>query len=373
MFVSNFRVTAAAILIASGAALATSPAFAAGVRREVGNPLKEAQQDAAGGRCEAAKAKINQAEGVGGKTAAESSVISQMRQYVGVVCGDTNSALGMKSKFAKDYNAGRYRDAIADEDGLRKFGVLDGENMLIIAQAYYKLGDYGGCVRYIKSHFGGGGGQNSLELMRRCAFENGDTDTQRDALEQLVTTTGKPEYWSQLLDAASKTHGLNDHQTLDIYRIKLLTGSIKTADEVKLISELAIENGDSAEAVNIITKSAAIPGVANNDRFNRLLNTAKAQAAADAANLAKASATANGDGLVKLGEAQWALKPADTVRLVQMGIQKGVTDKANAQIRLGMGYLSSGQKDSAARAFSSAKNDPKWQVIARLWLLYSRR
>src|SRR5262249_49754781 len=144
-------------------------------------------------------------------------------------------------------------------------------------------------------------------------------------------------------------------------------------DEVKLISELAIENGDNAEAVNIITKSAAIPGVANNDRFNRLLNTAKAQAAADAANLAKATATANGDGLVKLGEAQWASKPADTVRLVQMGIEKGAVDKANAQIRLGMGYLGSGQKDSAARAFSSAKSDPKWQVIARLWLLYSRR
>jgi len=369
MFV-NFRATAAAILIAGGAAMATGPALAAGVRPEVGNPLKEAQQDAAGGRCDAAKGKINQAEGVGGKTGAETSIISQMRTYVSAVCGDTNSAVGMESKFVKDYNSGRYRDAIADEDGLRRFGRLDEKNMLIIAQAYYKLGDYAGCVRYVKGHLGG---QNALELERRCAFENGDTETQRDALEQLVQTTGKPEYWGQLLDAASKAHGLNDHQTLDIYRIKLLTGSIKTADDVKLLSELAIENGDSAEAVNIITKSAGIAGVAGDDRFNRLLNTAKAQAAADAANLAKATATAKGDGLVKLGEAQWALKPADTVRLVQMGIQKGVNDKGNAQIRLGMGYLSSGQKDSAVRAFSAAKNDPKWQVIARLWLLYSRK
>jgi hypothetical protein len=372
MFVSKFRATAAVILIAGAASLA-GPAFAAGVRPEVGNPLKEAQQDAAGGRCEAAKAKLGQAEGVGGKTAAENSIISQMRQYVGVECGDANSALGAKAKFAKDYNSGRYRDAINDEEILRKFGALDGENMLIIAQAYYKVGDYGGCVRYIKSHFGGGGGQNALELERRCAFENGDAETQRDALEQLVSTTGKPEYWGQLLDAATKTHGLNDHQTLDIYRIKFLTGTIRTADDVKLMSELAIENGDNAEAVNIMQKSAGVPGVAGNDRFNRLLATAKAQAAADAANLAKATASASGDALVKLGEAQWAVKPADTVRLVQMGVEKGVTDKANAQIRLGMGYLSQGQKDTAARAFSSARNDAKWQVVARLWALYARR
>jgi hypothetical protein len=372
MFVCKFRATAAVLLLAGSAALTAGPAFAAGVRPDVGNPLKEAQQDAAGGRCDAAKGKINQAEGVGGKTAAENSIISQMRQYVGVECGDANSALGAKAKFAKDYNSGRYRDAIADEDILRKFGALDGENMLIIAQAYYKVGDYGGCVRYIKSRLGGGG-QNALELERRCAFENGDADTQRDALEQLVSSTGKPEYWGELLDAATKTHGLNDHETLDIYRIKFLTGAIKTADDVKLISELAIENGDNAEAVNIIQKSAGVPGVAGNDRFNRLLATAKAQAAADAANLAKASATATGDGLVKLGEAQWAVKPSDTVRLVQMGIQKGVTDKSNAQLRLGMGYLGSGQKDSALRAFTSAKNDPKWQVVARLWMLYARR
>ena len=95
------------------------------------------------------------------------------------------------------------RDAIADEDILRKFGALDGEN--IIAQAYYKVGDYSGCVRYVKSHLGGGG-QNALELERRCAFENGDADTQRDALEQLVSSTGKPEYWGELLDAATKTY-----------------------------------------------------------------------------------------------------------------------------------------------------------------------
>lgn len=369
-----FSITAA-VLIGGGVYMAGSASAA--VRPEVGKALQGAQSDAAAGRCDAAKAQIRSAEGVGGKTGAESQTIEQMKNYVDAKCGDANTAVGARAKFANDYNGGRYRAAIDDAEILRKFGALDGTNMLIIAQAYYKLGDYPGCVRYIKENFGSRGGVNELELERRCAYESGDTDTQREALESLVSSTGKPEYWDQLLDAATKTRGLKDHQTLDIYRIKYLTGSIKKSDDYKLLAELAIENGDSGEAANIIQKamSSNVQGVVGNDRFTKLLNTAKAQANTDAANLSKATAAAkDGDTLVKLGEAQWGIgKAQDTVKLVQAGIEKGVTDKDNAQIRLGMGYLGSGQKDSAVRAFNQARNDPKWQVIAHLWALYTRR
>lgn len=369
----NFRPVLVALLATAFAGLLAGQATAA-VRPEVGKPLQQAQSEAAAGRCDAAKSAIRQAEGVGGRTAAETQTIDQMKQYVDVKCGSADSAIGAKAKFANDYDSGRYKAAIDDAELLRKYGALDSKSMQVIAQAYYKLGDYAGCTRYIKDNFGLRGGTDVLELERRCAFENGDQDTQRQALEALVTTTGQPQYWSELLDTSTKTTGLKDHQTLDIYRIKFLTGGIKTADDVKLLAELAIENGDSAEAVNIIQKSASVQGVGGNDRFNRLLATARAQAAADAANLAKASATANGDALVKLGESQWgAGKPQDTVRLVQQGIQKGVTDHDNAEIRLGMGYLAQGQKDAAIRAFNAARTDPKWQMIGHLWALYARR
>lgn len=362
-------------LVIAGSVL-VAPASAA-VRPEVGKALQGAQSDAAAGRCDAAKAQIRTAEGVSGRTAAETQTIEQMKNYVDAKCGDANTAVGAKAKFANDYNAGRYRAAIDDAELLRKFGALDGTNMLIIAQAYYKLGDYAGCTRYIKDNFGSRGGQNELELERRCAFESGDTDTERAALEALVASTGKPEYWDQLLDNATKTKGLKDHQTLDIYRIKYLTGSIKKAEDYKLLAELAIENKDSGEAANILQKAASanVPGVAGNDRMLKLLNTAKAQANQDTANLAKAIASAkDGDTLVALGESQWGIgKSADTVKLVQQGIQKGVTDKDNAEIRLGMGYLGQGQKDAALRAFNQARNDPKWQVIGHLWALYTRR
>jgi hypothetical protein len=377
MISRKFRILAAVFALGGAIAGAMAAADAATVRAAVGKPLQEAQSLASSGRCDAAKDKLREAEGVGGKSSGESAVVEQMKQYVDVKCGSADSAVGARAKFANDYNAGRYRAAIDDADLLRKFGALDANSMQVIAQAYYKSGDYEGCVHYVRTNLGSGAGQSALELQMRCAYEVGDTDAERSALEELVARTGKPEYWAQLLDASEKTRGLNDHETLDIYRIRLLTGSMRKSDDYKLLSELALAFGCAGEAESVIEKgmSARVQGVAGNDFFARLSNTAKAQAAADAANLAKATASAaTGDALVKLGESQWGIgKAPDTIRLVQAGIKKGVTDKDNAEIRLGMGYLGAGQKDAAQHAFSAARDDPKEAIIAHLWSLYSRR
>ena len=60
----------------------------------------------------------------------------------------------------------------------------------------------------------------------RCAYDAGDEATQRQALETLVAHTGKPEYWNDLLKMTEHGQGMRDHDTLDIYRLKLLTGTI---------------------------------------------------------------------------------------------------------------------------------------------------
>jgi hypothetical protein len=64
--------------------------------------------------------------------------------------GSVSSAWEAKAKFATDYNSGRFADVIADGELLRKFNVLDLQSQLVIGQAYYKKGDYAGCVKYTK-------------------------------------------------------------------------------------------------------------------------------------------------------------------------------------------------------------------------------
>lgn len=377
MFFKSARAAAMALALGTaviGAAgiVFTVPAEAA-LRSVVGKPLSEAKSLAASGNYSAALARVSAAEAVGGLTAEERSVIAQMRQYIEIKSG--SGALGVKAKFANDYNAGRYREVIADGELLRKNGALDGGAMQVIAQAYYLLRDYHGCSHYIMSNFGSGAGEGVLQLQMRCAYESQDNNSMRTALETLVARTNKPEYWTQLLNTAQGTKGLSDHQTLDIYRLKLLTNSISKSDDFNLLAQLALQLGFAAEAQSVVEKGIAAK-VLTGDRTARLLTMAKAQAGTNAANNAKALADANkasnGDALVKLGEDAWGQgRYPDAIKLIQAGIDKGPTDKDNALIRLGVAYLSAGQKDQAIRSFEKADGDAKQHIIAHLWSIYA--
>jgi hypothetical protein len=80
-----------------------------------------------------------------------------------------SGAAAAKAKFAGDYNAGKWRDVIADEDMLREAGALDAQSQLIIGQAYYKAGDYAGCVKYTEPL----NSDVARQLEARCAYEIG--------------------------------------------------------------------------------------------------------------------------------------------------------------------------------------------------------
>ena len=77
-------------------------------------------------------------------------------------------AAAAKAKFANDYNAGRFKDVIADGDILKKNGALDAQYQLIIGQAYYKAGDYAGCVEYAQENFDKSPNQPGAQLLERC-------------------------------------------------------------------------------------------------------------------------------------------------------------------------------------------------------------
>ena len=368
-----------ALILGGSAALVAGPADAA-VRSAVGKPLQAAQQAASSGNYSTANAKIREAEAVGGITAEERKVINQMKEYVAAKSGNysaiggANSANGARAKFASDYNNRRWNEVIAGAETLRKFGAFDARSQQIVAQAYYMKGDYAGCVRYLR----GNTGESALSLIRRCAYESGDTATERWALETLVARTGKAEYWGNLLQSAQRTRGLSDHQTLDIYRIKNLTGSMRGAEDYTLLAQLAIQMRSPAEAQAVVEK-AMKANVLSGERTVRLLNMAKGQASAEAANLSKTVAAANaapkGDALLKLSESYWGRgNYKDAIAAAQAGLKKGVTDKNDAQIRLGMAYLGAGQKDAAVRAFNAvSKANANARMVANLWTLYARR
>jgi hypothetical protein len=82
--------------------------------------------------------------------------------------GAVSSQSDAKAKFANDYNAGHFKDVIADAEMLRKFNALDVQSQLIIGQAYYKAGDYAGCVKYIQENINPATNETAALLLDRC-------------------------------------------------------------------------------------------------------------------------------------------------------------------------------------------------------------
>ena len=378
MPVRKLRAALTAIFLGAAAAGAAvvglaAPAQALTVSAKVGPLLNEAKALYASGNYNGALAKLREADAVK-STPDDTSVINSMKQAIGVKTGDVSlgGAMAAKAKFANDYNAGKFKDVIADADILRKNGGLDAQSQLIVGQAYYKAGDYAGCVRYAKTM---SGNDVALQLQARCAYETGDEATQRAALEQLVARSPKPEYWSDLLKLGERARGLSDHNSLDITRIRLLTGSMSGKDDYVALAQYALEFKLAAEGQAALEKGVAAK-LLTDDRSMRLLATAKQQAAANAANESKALAAANaapqGDDLVAIGENMIGEgKAKDAIGVIQNGMKKPLKDANNAQMRLGQAYLAAGQKGDAEAAFNKVKAPEKDAMVAHLWALAS--
>jgi hypothetical protein len=134
----------------------------------VGPLLKEAQQLIAAKNYEGAMAKVNEAEAVKSNPD-DTTVINAMRTYIAYASSPRpgGPASDARAKFANDYNAGKWRDVIADADMLKKVGALDAQAQLVIGQAYFKAGDYAGCVKYAQTL----NSDDAHELQARCAYE----------------------------------------------------------------------------------------------------------------------------------------------------------------------------------------------------------
>jgi len=383
MIVKKLRAIAVALVVGTAAAatvgtLTITPAYAAGIRPAVGDPLKAAISAANDGNYSEAMAKVKEAQSVGGLSPEEQKTIAKVKEFIAVKSGGTvgglMNATVAKARLANDWHARKYRDVINDADLLRKYGALDGQTQEVIAQAYYMSGDYQGCARYVRDN--GLSGKDMLELEMRCGYEAHDSATERAALEELVVTTKSPEYWNQLLKLSQDSPHLSDEESLDIYKVRYLLGMMNSPEDYFTLATYDILYGLGDDAVAVVQKGMQAK-VLNDSRSQRLLATAKKTQADEHAGLAafekEAHGAPNGDKLVKLGLQYAGMgRYDDAVNAIEQGLKKGLTSADDGEIALGQALLGAGRKDDALRAFSKAKQTPNGKMIGTLWSIYAR-
>ncbi len=379
MTANKLHAVAAAFLLGTatlGATMVmTAPAQAA-VRAVVGEPLQQAMALAAKGDYKGAMSLVDKASAVSDKTAEETSTIGQVKAYVGAKSGDISlgGAAAAKNKLASDYAAKNYAAVIADGDALSKAGALDSTSAAVVAQSYYLSGNKAGCIKYIKAA-GSAADEATLQLQMKCAFDLNDNTTQRDALEQLVARTGKAEYWTNLVKLAEAAKNLSDPQSLQIERIKYLTGTLAGKDDYINMAQLDLQLGLPAEASTVLDKGTAA-GLLNDDRSKKLQALAKQQSAQVASGLAAALAAANkdsgGDALVKVCLQQYTAGQAkDAVATCKSATGKTLKDKDSAVVALGLVQVAAGQSAEAIKTLNADKGDGNGPMIAHLYALYA--
>jgi tetratricopeptide (TPR) repeat protein len=394
MITGKFRALSIALLLGaaafgadsiSGHGFVIGEASAAAVRSVVGKPLQEAQALAAKGDYKGALAAIKQADSAAKKTPEEQKVIDQMRNYVvsksgsasvyedQIAAGKGNATVA-RNLIRAHYMQKQYSKVIADAATLRKFNAMDAASQRLIAQAYFLSGDYKGTIRYLK----GRTDLDSLKLIYGAAFKLHDMDAIQSSLEQLILATGNVDYWRGGIEIAEHQRPLTDHETLDLLRLRLLTGTMRPStggdDDYSLLAQIAIQLGFPGEAQSVLQQGMEAK-IVSGERANRLMNMATAAATKQKAALAQQEAAAKtGDDLVKLGEAYSGFGDADkAIDLIKAGIKKGVTKTYDAQMALGQAYLAKGQREAAAKAFAGVpKADEKGWNIAHLFNIYAR-
>jgi tetratricopeptide (TPR) repeat protein len=402
--------------IAVGTAVASlagmTPALAASstptVSREVGKPLKAAQDDLKKNDYTGALQQLDTADALPKKSAYEQYLINEMRGYAYVRTKQYPQAAKafeaeLSSGFAPadqvktltnalaqlSYQSKNYDKAIEYGQQSIDKGFADAQMPTLVAQSYYLKGDWKGVVRFEKSQIaaqekaGTVPSNQSLQLLLSgCLKQNpaGDDPCTNEALQELVIYHPKPEYWQQLLYGMFKTVK-SDRNLLQTYRLADEVDVLKRPEDYTDFAQLAIEAGSPGEAEQIIQKGMQaniFPDARTKGKAQRLL--ADAQKAADRdkktldSSAQQAALASSGDQDVGLGLAYFGYQQYDkAVQVLKQGIAKGgLKDPDSAHLLLGIAEYKAGDKPDALQAFKSVKGDPTLQHLATLWSLRAR-
>jgi hypothetical protein len=253
---------------------------------------------------------------------------------------------------------------------------LDNETRLFIASTMMNSGQLKESLEYAKPALEGNASEAALKFEQAVYFKMNDQAGRRAALEQLVSSYPKPEYWHDLLQLARNEKGLNDEQLMDIYRLRFAVGDLKTLDDYTDMAQEALVAGYPAEAKQVLDKAAAAKLLTGDRsvRLVKLVNDRVAQDAAAQADLQKKVAADPNSG-VKLGLMYWSFgKNKEAEDAIRAASSSGkIASPDEAKVALGHVLLTEGKTQDAVSAFSSVPKASKEANIARLWAIYARK
>lgn len=395
-----------AILLASLALMASVPAGAQdkghSVRPEVGKPIQAALELIKARRGKEALAKAREAQAVGGKTPYETQVIEQVIGQAAAMAGEPGTAgrafeaaagsaatseaqrrqflAAAASQYyvAKEYAkaagaAGRYVSEGGSDRGVRT----------LYAQSLYLSNNFSGAAKSLLAdveadeHAGRAPAEEQLNLLASAYYQQRDTAGYAKAMEKLVTYYPKKEHWLSVLLAIVTRPGFSDKLAVDIARLKLETGTMRTAAEYLEAAQLALQDGFPAEATRIIEQgyAAGLLGTGPDaERHKRLKDMAAKNLAEDRKTLQQDEGTAAKDGKTLFNDGfDYVLngKADKGLAMMERGLKQGTGFKRpdHAKLQMAHAYHLAGQNHKAIQVYRTVQGNDGAASIARLWII----
>ena len=387
-------------LLASHAAAQDKPQT---VRPEVGKPLQSALDLLKGRKPREALARAREAQAVPDKTPYESYLVTRVLGQAAAAAGETAAAASALESAAASaaapeaerslllaaaagqyYALKEYAKAAALAGRYLERGGTDKSIRTLYVQSLYLGNNFAAAAREItagveaEESAGRTPPEEQLQLLANAYLQLKDTLWYGRAMEKLVTYYPKREYWLNVLHTLVARPGFNERLVVDVARLKLETGTMRTAQEYLDMAQLTLIEGFPAEAVKVIDKgyAAGVLGAGPEaGRHRRLKDLAAKNLAEDKKNLAqngKQDAAAK-DGKTLFNEGfNYVLlgKTEKGFAMMQQGMRMGgFTRPDHAKLQLAYAYHLAGQDEKAIQTFKTVQSTDGAAALARLWVI----
>ena len=376
-------------------------AQAPALRPEVGKPIQAAIDALKQKRGKEALARAREAQAVSNKSPYETYIVDRVIGQAAAVAGEASTA-------AHSLEAAANSSAAPEAERKAVLGAAAGQYYLLkeygksaeLASRYMRDGGSDRSVRtiYVQSlylsnnfaaaakaiaadveaeeHAGRAPPEDQLQLLANAYNQQKDTAGYARTMEKLVAYHPKREYWQTVIYSVTARPGYSDRLAIEVVRLKIATGTMKTVEEYVESAQLSLQEGFPLEATKIIEQgySAGVLGTGpDSARHKRLKDLAAKSLAEDEASLVKSPQTAK-DGKALFNEGfNFVLhgKHDKGLEMMEQGLKLGTGFRRidHAKLQMGYAYFLAGQKQKAQQAYRRVQGDDGALTLARLWII----
>ena len=390
---------------AAAAAPAASAASAPMLRPEVAKPLVAAQEAIKAGKYADALALISEAEAMPALTPYERYILLRLKAPAVFGGGDQAAAL---NAFEQVVNSpllpAAEKPAIAETtiklalqlkqyeraSAMMKVYLAEGGPSAEVRRLYPQVlsvaGEHAEVIKQLLPSLAADEAagrvtpEDTLRLLASSQREVKDEAGYLASLDKLATSTGKSDYWAELISRPMRGGGFAaERLMLDVYRLRQAVGIAPSAGELGDMAYRANQAGLPAEAQQLLDAgfSSGLLGKDANAAADRKLREAATKAATQDRNTvadseAGAARAKDGNAAYGLGMAlSGAGNHERALALIQQGLAKGGLRRPDdAQLHLGVAQWRAGKIDEAKASLAAVKGSDGTADLARLWLLF---